>query len=169
MSLTPYPDLDAAITSAASQYGLDPSVLAGIWRIESGSTYPNPYVNSIGYGGLFGIGQAQAQANGFSLYDQSTTVQQAQIAAADLAHLVQVNGGNLAAALSQYSGGGYSSVSGGGGTDGGNGGGTSGGSQQSGTPTASDALATLTNTLKSLPPSALVGGGIVALALLLLD
>lgn len=166
MSYTPYPDLDSAIVSAGGQYGIDPSVLAGIWRIESGSTYPNPYVNSIGYGGLFGIGQAQAEANGFSLYDPSTTMQQAQIAAADLAHLVQANGGNLSAALSQYSGGGYSSVSGGG-TAGGTSGG-SGGSKQSGTPTASDVLATITATLRSLPPPALVGGGLV-LALLLLD
>lgn len=45
----------------------------------------------------------------------------------------------------------------------------SGANGASGTPTASDALSNLTNTLKSLPPSALVGGGIVALALLLLD
>jgi hypothetical protein len=46
---------------------MPPSILAAVWRGESGSTYPNPYKNSLGYGGLFGTklwnGSTQAQAN----------------------------------------------------------------------------------------------------------
>ena len=49
------PDEDAAHAEAeAIAAGVPADVLTGIWRIESGSSYPNPYVNSIGYGGLFG-------------------------------------------------------------------------------------------------------------------
>lgn len=91
-----------AIEKAARKYNVPPDVLAGIWRIETGSTYPNPYVNSQGYGGLFGTtlwnGSIQAQAD---------------LAASTLARLLKANGGDLSKALSAYSGGGYTSVPGG--------------------------------------------------------
>jgi hypothetical protein len=97
----PPPALQQAIDSSAKRYGVPPNVLVGIWRVESGSSYPNPYVNSLGYGGLFGTtdwnGPTQAQAD---------------LAAKILADNVRSHGGDLGAALSAYSGGGYSSVSG---------------------------------------------------------
>lgn len=98
------PDLAAAIQNAAKQYGVSPSVLAGIWRIESGSTYPNPAVNSSGYGGLFGTRNWNA-----------STQAQANTAAQILAKLLREKNGNQAAALLAYSGNGYSSVPGSGG------------------------------------------------------
>lgn len=61
------PALLRSIYIAAKKYNVPADVLAGIWRGESGSTYPNPAVNSLGYGGLFGTklwnGSTQAQAN----------------------------------------------------------------------------------------------------------
>lgn len=88
-----------AIQKAASKYGVDPTILVGIWRIESASTFPNPAVNGKGYGGLFGTtlwnGSTQAQAN---------------LSASILANLIHTRG-SLSAALLAYSGGGYSSVS----------------------------------------------------------
>ena len=92
-----------AIVKAASTYGVPAATLAGIWRIESGSTYPNPAVNKLGYGGLLGTtdwnGSTQSQAN---------------LSASILARLLRQNKGNMARALSEYSGGGYTSVPGGG-------------------------------------------------------
>lgn len=56
-----------AIVRASAKYLMPPQILAAVWRGESGSTYPNPYVNSEGYGGLFGTklwnGSTQAQAD----------------------------------------------------------------------------------------------------------
>ena len=98
------PELAGAIDGAAAKFGVPASTLAGIWRIESGSTFPNPAVNSSGYGGLFGTSQWNA-----------STQHQADFAAATLKHLLNTHGGNMAAALSAYSGGGYTSVPGGGG------------------------------------------------------
>lgn len=98
------PELGAAIEHAAHTYGVPASTLAGIWRIESGRTYPNPAVNSSGYGGLFGTTKWNA-----------STQEQANYAASILHHLLQTHGGNMAAALHAYSGGGYTSVPGGGG------------------------------------------------------
>lgn len=65
------PDVPAtlwrAIVNAGRKYNVPPLVLAAVWRGESGSTYPNPYVNSEGYGGLFGTKEwnasTQQQAN----------------------------------------------------------------------------------------------------------
>jgi hypothetical protein len=101
----PPPELLAAINSSASKYGLDPGTLIGIWRIESGGKYPNPYVNSSGYGGLFGTGQ------GSYLW---STQRQADYAAKILSGLIKSEG-SLSAALLAYSGGAYSSVDGSGG------------------------------------------------------
>jgi hypothetical protein len=105
-------DLQDAIDAAAAEFGVPPDLLIGQWIIESRSFYPNPAVNGAGYGGLFGIGQAQALANGFSLYDPTTTLQQARVAAADLASNIAAMGGSIAQGLLRYSGGGYSSVPG---------------------------------------------------------
>lgn len=97
----PPPQLAAAISNASRRYGVPVSTLMGIWRIESGGTYPNPYVNAEGYGGLFGTtdwnGPAQEQAN---------------LAASILSKLIAKAKGNMAIALSEYSDGGYSSVPG---------------------------------------------------------
>jgi cell wall-associated NlpC family hydrolase len=98
------PELGSAIQQAAAKYGVPAETLAGIWRIESGSTYPNPAVNSSGYGGLFGTTKWNA-----------STQEQTDYAASTLRHLLNTHGGNMAAALHAYSGGGYSSVSGAGG------------------------------------------------------
>lgn len=93
--------LEVAIGNAARQYHVPPDVLEGIWRVESGSSYPNPYRNSLGYGGLFGT------------QDWNGPVQeQADLAASILAKQLQVHNGNLSEALSSYSGGGYTSVPG---------------------------------------------------------
>jgi hypothetical protein len=89
-----------AITKAASKYGVTPQVLAGIWRVESGSTYPNPAVNSLGYGGLFGTTKWNAP-----------TQEQADYSASILRNLIRTRG-NLHDALLAYSGGGYSDVPG---------------------------------------------------------
>ena len=59
--------LAQAESLAAAKYGVPYSLLTGIWRKESHSTFPNPAVNSSGYGGLFGTknwnAPTQAQAN----------------------------------------------------------------------------------------------------------
>ena len=98
----PPPILETAIESAAAQYQIPDGVniLTGIWRIESGSTYPNPYVNSIGYGGLFGTKDWNGPPG-----------EQANLAASILARLYRQYG-NMSEALYHYSGGGYSSVPG---------------------------------------------------------
>lgn len=102
LSQPPAP-LAAAIASAAGRYSIPPAVLTGIWRIESGSSYPNRYVNSSGYGGLFGT------------TDWNGSVQsQADLAASILNRLLAENGGDMSGALSRYSGGGYTAVPGGG-------------------------------------------------------
>lgn len=95
-------ELENAINQAATRYGVPASTLVGIWRIESGSSFPNPYVNSIGYGGLFGTHNWNA-----STQDQANT--SAQI----LANLLRQYNGDMSQALYHYSGGGYTSVPGG--------------------------------------------------------
>lgn len=56
-----------AIVSAGGRVNVPPLILAAVWRGESGSSFPNPFVNSEGYGGLFGTklwnGSTIAQAN----------------------------------------------------------------------------------------------------------
>lgn len=102
MSLAQPPaPLATAIQNASRKYGVPPDILTGIWRVESGSSYPNPFVNSEGYGGLFGTTNWNA-----------STQQQANLSASILAGLLRSNNGNVSAALSQYSGGGYSAVPG---------------------------------------------------------
>lgn len=97
--------LAQAIYSSALKYGVSADYLTGIWRIESGSTYPNPAVNSSGYGGLFGTRNWNA-----------TTQAQADTAASVLAAGLKASGGNYPGALHYYStgkvsgSGGYTSV-----------------------------------------------------------
>lgn len=50
----PPPELQVAINSSSQKYGVPTSVLTRVWNVESGGNFPNPYVNSSGYGGLFG-------------------------------------------------------------------------------------------------------------------
>lgn len=60
-------ELKSAIQNSSQTYGVPEDILTGVWRIESGSTFPNPAVNSSGYGGLFGTTEwnysTQAQSN----------------------------------------------------------------------------------------------------------
>lgn len=102
--------LAAAIQQAARTYypgdpGTFARALSGIWREESGGSYPNRYVNSSGYGGLFGT----KDWNGPPL-------EQADLAASVLATGLQKSGGNWGGALSYYNSGrisgGYTSVPG---------------------------------------------------------
>lgn len=97
----PPPPLAQAIANASKTFNVPPDLLTGIWRVESGSTYPNPYVNSSGYGGLFGTTNWNA-----------TTQDQANLSAYILSQALKNAGGNVAQALSAYSGGGYTSVPG---------------------------------------------------------
>lgn len=103
-------ELATAISNAEAAFGLPHGILTAIWRWESGSSYPNPYVNSIGCGGLFGLCQG-GSASGIDLFDPSTTVAQANRAAQTLKGLIDANGGNLQAALNQYDGGSASETS----------------------------------------------------------
>lgn len=101
-NVTPVPQpLEQAIQQASSTYGVPPDLEEGIWRIESKSTFPNPYVNSSGYGGLFGTTDAYGP-----------TQEQANLSASILSNLLRSTGGNVGQALSDYSGGGYTSVPG---------------------------------------------------------
>lgn len=84
-------ELLTAVDQAGSRYGVNPSLLIGIWRKESGSTFPNPYVNSSGYGGLFGTQDWQG-----------STQEQANLAASILAAGYKQGRGNTSAALSYY-------------------------------------------------------------------
>lgn len=97
--------LAAAILEAAQKYGVPADLLAGIWRVESASTYPNPAVNSSGYGGLFGT----TDWNG-------TPQAQADLAASILANGLRASNGEVAGALSYYNSGkttgGYTTVPG---------------------------------------------------------
>lgn len=101
----PPPPLQNAINTAAATYGVPSDLLAGIWRIESGGRYPNPAVNSKGYGGLFGTTQPYAP-----------TQVQADLAASILRNGLVQSHGNVAEALSFYNSGklqgGYTSVPG---------------------------------------------------------
>lgn len=85
------PELATAIQSAASQYGVPASALVGIWKKESGATFPNPYVNKQGYGGLFGTTNWNA-----------STQAQADEAAKVLADGLSQSQGDLTGALSYY-------------------------------------------------------------------
>lgn len=98
---TPPPELASAISQASADYNVPPDLLTGIWRIESGSSFPNPYKNSLGYGGLFG-----------TTHWNTSTLDQADTAASILHSLIVSNKGSIAQALYGYSGHGYTAVPG---------------------------------------------------------
>lgn len=102
---SPPPELAAAIASSAARFNVPADLLAGIWQREAGGAFPNPFVNSAGYGGLFGT------RNGLA-----STQAQADEAASVLAAGLQASGGDVAQALSYYNSGklqgGYTSVPG---------------------------------------------------------
>lgn len=81
MSTSVPPELSQAMQQSSQTYGVPGNILEGVWRIESGSTFPNPAVNSSGYGGLFGT----------KLWNASTQ-QQSDYAASILAHWYSVTG-----------------------------------------------------------------------------
>jgi len=97
----PPQELATAISKAASRNGVPYAVMVGIWRFESGSTFPNPAVNSSGYGGLFGTTNWNA-----------STQAQADEAASVLAAGLKQSGGDIAGALSYYNTGKTDSVAG---------------------------------------------------------
>ena len=98
---SPPAPLSSAINSASKQYDVPPDILTGIWRVESNSTYPNPYRNSLGYGGLFGTKDWSG-----------STISQADLSASILQTQLIDKNGNISSALMAYSGGGYSQVPG---------------------------------------------------------
>lgn len=81
--------------SAAGTYHVPHDLLEGIWRVESASTFPNPYENSEGYGGDFGTKDIYGP-----------TQEQANLSASILASDIKMAGGSIAGGLSYYSGGG---------------------------------------------------------------
>lgn len=91
--------LATAISTASARYGVDPNLMVAIWRRESGSHFPNPYVNDQGYGGLFGTTNWNA-----------STQAQANMSAKILADNIKSHGGDVSKALSAYSGGGYNTL-----------------------------------------------------------
>lgn len=97
---TPPPELSNAIQSSSAKFGVPVDILTGVWRRESGSSFPNNFVNASGYGGLFGT----TNWNG-------STQSQSDYAASILAHL-KSQYGNWSTALYHYSGGAYTSVPG---------------------------------------------------------
>jgi len=107
--------LAAAITAATKKYPEAPAdILAGIWRRETGSKYPNPWENGLGYGGEFGTRMSPAWGPTASVRQivEPPLQDQADTAAQILAQNIRSHGGDVSAALLAYSGGGYSSVAG---------------------------------------------------------
>jgi hypothetical protein len=94
------PELQTAINNASKTYGVPVDILVGVWRKESGSSFPNNFVNSSGYGGLFG-----------TTHWNTSTQDQANFAAQTLAYWYKIYG-NWASALYKYSGGAYTTVPG---------------------------------------------------------
>lgn len=124
MSGVPSP-VSQAITNASTKFAPQAGIsvaefeqlLYGIWQNESSSAYPNNYANGEGYGGLFGtavtapFGPA-SQVEAIPANKMPSVQAQANTAASILAGQISANNGNVSAALSAYSGGGYNSVSG---------------------------------------------------------
>lgn len=113
MSTLPAP-LATAIDKASAAYKVPKDLLVGIWQIESGSSYPNPYANGLGYGGEFGtrVTAPFGSASDVKRVVEPPVQQQANTAASILANLLRRFGGSVPQALSAYSGGGYTSVPG---------------------------------------------------------
>lgn len=100
MASKPPPELAGAIASASATYHVPVDILTGVWIKESGGNFPNNFVNSSGYGGLFG-----------TTHWNTSTQDQANYSASILSHWHDVYG-NWSSALYKYSGGGYTSVPG---------------------------------------------------------
>lgn len=96
----PPAELAKAIQNSSNKYGVPVDILTGVWLKESGGNFPNNYVNSSGYGGLFG-----------TTHWNTSTQDQADYSASILAHWYSVYG-TWSSALYKYSGGGYTSVPG---------------------------------------------------------
>lgn len=115
---TPPPQLRDAIENAAAKFHVPADLLAGIWRVESASSYPNPYGLANGYGGLFGTSnwaagpKIEVNPNLFTTKTPTPTQDQADTAASVLAGSLRSNSYDIASALHTYSGGGYTSVPG---------------------------------------------------------
>lgn len=89
---TPPPELQTAIHNASQTYGVPENILIAVWQKEAGGQFPNPYVNSSGYGGLFGTKDWN-----------DTTQNQANEAAATLSYWYGVTG-SWSGALTKYGG-----------------------------------------------------------------
>jgi murein DD-endopeptidase MepM/ murein hydrolase activator NlpD len=103
------PALQTAINNAAAEYGVNPEWLTRIWQFESGGTFPNPAVNSIGCGGLFGLCTGSSSVDPASgapinLLSTATTQAQANAAAYTLARLLN-SFGDIYDAMIAYTGG----------------------------------------------------------------
>lgn len=108
------PELAQAIQNSANKYNVPPDLLVGIWHIETGSTFPNPYANGLGYGGEFGTAVTApfGTAHDVKRIVEPPLQQQADTSASILANLLNKYNGDISQALLSYSGGGYSSVPG---------------------------------------------------------
>lgn len=115
MSLpAPPPVLEAAIQNSANKYGVPADILEGFWHVESGSTFPNPWANGLGYGGEFGTAVTPpfGSAKDVKRIVEPPVQQQADTAASILAQQLRATGGDISKALYNYSGHGYTSVPG---------------------------------------------------------
>lgn len=110
----PPPELADAIGQASTTYGVPVDLLTGIWRVESGGSYPNPYANGLGYGGEFGtrVTAPFGSAKQTERISEPPVSQQADLAASILHNALVRDHGSISKALSDYSGGGYTSVPG---------------------------------------------------------
>ena len=106
--------LAAAIAAASAHYVVPPDILAGIAQRESGGATPNPYANWLGYGGTFGTrvdsGGGAVGSSHHLAGPEPPLQQEANTAAAILRAQLIAHRGNIAEALSSYSGGGYTQV-----------------------------------------------------------
>lgn len=96
------------MVKAGNRFNVPPEILASIWRGESGSSFPNPYANGLGYGGLFGTSVvapfgAASQVSYFPNIGQGAAALAEAYQAAEVFHnaLVQT-GGNIWEANSIY-------------------------------------------------------------------
>lgn len=108
-----------AVNAAGAKYGVDPNVLLRIWHWETGGTFPNTAINTgcsgpnTGppfCGGLFGLQHQVDYGFGTGIVNDldasaASIQQQANTAAAEVAHLVAAHGGSLYQAILTYSGG----------------------------------------------------------------
>lgn len=106
--------LAQAILAESSRTGIPPDLFAGIWRRETNRTFPNPWENGLGYGGEFGtrMSAAWGPTSAVRRVVEPPLQQQADTSGDILAAQLRAHGGDIAGALSSYSGGGYTQVPG---------------------------------------------------------